>query len=205
VKSWGEISLWKNASSSERFKQTPMPNAQSFVLLFDTIFRSSKTPPAANGRQRGKRHDARGFSLIELLIVLGIILTISAMAIPRLISAVDQARVTRAASEIHSIEVDITIFQATNNGTLPASLSQIEATSLVDPWGHPYQYFNHVTGTGNGGILRQDLFLVALNEDYDLYSLGKDGQTATTIGANVSQDDIIRASTGSYTGVASQY
>ena len=99
--------------------------------------------------------------------------------------------------QIHSLEVNITIFQATNNGKLPADLSQVEATSLVDPWGHPYQYFNHASGTGNGGMLRQDLFLVALNEDYDLYSLGKDGLTATTIGANVSQDDIIRAGSGS--------
>ena len=182
-----------------------MPKAQFVVSKFDAVLRCSTPPLAVNSRQRRARHGSRGFSLIELLIVLGIIMTIMALAIPRLMSALDQARIARAASEIHSIEVNITIFQATNNGNLPTDLSQIEPTSLMDPWGHPYQFFNHASGTGNGGMLRQDLFLVALNEDYDLYSLGKDGLTATTIGANVSQDDIIRAGSGSYTGVASQF
>ncbi len=181
-----------------------MPKAQSVAPLFDAVFRSP-TPPLDVRRQSLRRHASRGFSLVELLIVLGVMLTITALAVPHLMAALDDARIARAAGEIHSIEVNITIYQATNNGNLPADLSQIEATSLVDPWGHPYQYFNHASGTGNGGILRQDLFLVSLNEDYDLYSLGKDGLTATTIGTNVSQDDVIRAGSGGYTGVASQF
>lgn len=182
-----------------------MPSAQSVASLFDAASRSSTAPLAVNCRQRRTFRGSRGFSLIELLIVLGLITTIMALAIPRLISALDDARMTRAVGEIHSIEVNIAIFQATSNGNLPNDLSQIEATSLVDPWGHPYQYFNQASGTGNGGILRQDLFLVSLNEDYDLYSLGKDGQTAAIIGTSVSQDDIIRAASGSYTGIAWQF
>jgi general secretion pathway protein G len=205
LKSWGEISLWKNVSGSERLKQTPMPNAQLVASLFHAVFRSSITPLAVDRRHRRTCHSSRGFTLIELLIVMGIILIITALAVPHLVAALDEARIARAASEIHSIEVNITIFQATNNGTLPTDLSQIESTSLVDPWGHPYQYFNHASGTGNGGLLRQDLFLVSLNEDYDLYSLGRDGQTAATIGSSVSQDDIIRASSGAYTGLVSQF
>jgi general secretion pathway protein G len=205
VKSWGEISLWKNAFSAERLKQTPMPSAHPFVLLPDAIFRSSKTPLAVNSRQRRACPSSRGFSFLELLIVVSVILIITVMALPHLLAVLNEAKVSRAVGEIHAIEVNIAIFQATSTGTLPTDLSQIEATSLIDPWGNPYQYFNHATGTGNGGMLRQDLFLVALNEDYDLYSLGKDGQTATSIGAGVSLDDIIRASSGAYTGLASQY
>ena len=91
------------------------------------------------------------------------------------------------------------------SGPIPPNWRPYVDKVKPDPWGHPYQYFNHATGTGNGGILRQDLFLVSLNEDYDLYSLGKDGQTAASIGANISLDDIIRASSGAYTGPASQY
>jgi general secretion pathway protein G len=185
-----------------------MPNAQPSTYFvashFDALFRRSTAPPAVYPRKRA-RHATRGFSLIELLVVMGIILIIVALATPHLIAALDEARVSRAAGEIHAIEVNITIYQATNNGNLPTDLSQIEATSLTDPWGHPYQYFNHISGTGNGGILRQDLFLVALNEDYDLYSLGRDGQTTASIGASISLDDIVRASTGAYTGPASQY
>jgi general secretion pathway protein G len=182
-----------------------MPSAQHFESQFDVVVRSSETPLAVTRGRRRTLHGSRGFSLLELLIVVGIILIISAMAIPHLLSVLDEAKVTHAVGDIHAIEVNIAIFQATSAGTLPTDLSQIEATSLIDPWGHPYQYFNHTTGTGNGGVLREDLFLVALNEDYDLYSLGKDGQTTAAIGTSVSQDDIIRAATGAYTGVASQF
>jgi general secretion pathway protein G len=202
VKFWGEISFWKHVSSSERLNQTPMPNVQ---VLASPLVRSSSAPPAVNHGRRRTRHATRGFSLIELLVVMGIILIIVALATPKLITALNEARVSRAAGEIHAIEVNITIYQATNNGTLPTDLSQIEATSLIDPWGNPYQYFNHASSTGNGGILRQDLFLVSLNEDYDLYSMGPDGQTAASIGASVSLDDIIRGSSGAYTGPVSGY
>lgn len=183
----------------------PMPKARSVVLMSDAVFRSSKSSLAVNSRQRRAYRSSRGFSFLELLIVVSIILVISAFAMPHLLAALDEAKVSRAVGEIHAIEVNIAIFQATSTGVLPTDLSQIEATSLVDPWGHPYQYFNHLSGTGNGGMLRQDLFLVALNEDYDLYSLGKDGQTTASIGSSVSQDDIIRGSTGAYTGLASQF
>jgi len=182
-----------------------MPIAQRLVSQFEVVSRSSNAPLAQSVGQRRTRHGIRGFSFLELLIVMGIIMVISAFAIPHLFAALDAAKVSRAVGEIHAIEVNIAIFQATSTGTLPADLSQIEATALIDPWGHPYQYFNHATGTGNGGMLRQDLFLVSLNEDYDLYSLGKDGQTTAAIGSSISQDDIVRAATGAYTGLASQF
>ncbi len=183
-----------------------MPNAQaSTQVVASPSVRSSSAPRAVNHGHRRTRYATRGFSLLELLVVMSIILIIVALATPHLIAALNEARVSRAAGELHAIEINITIYQATNNGTLPTDLSQIEATSLIDPWGNPYQYFNHVSSTGNGGILRQDLFLVSLNEDYDLYSMGPDGQTAASIGASVSLDDIIRASSGAYTGPASGY
>jgi general secretion pathway protein G len=180
-----------------------MPNAQSVASQFRVHSRSSSTPRAIERRSSYAQHRrTRGFSVVELLVVLGIMLIITALAIPHLVAALDQAKISRAVEEIHSIEVNITIFQATSNGTLPTDLSQIEATALTDPWGNPYQFFNHISGTGNGGILRQDLFLVPLNEDYDLYSMGKDGLTTAGIGASVSLDDIIRGGSGSYTGLA---
>jgi general secretion pathway protein G len=57
---------------------------------------------------------------------------------------------------------------------------------------------------GNGKA-RKDRFLVPLNTDYDLYSDGPDGKTASPITAAPSQDDIIRASDGSYVGVAADF
>jgi general secretion pathway protein G len=179
-----------------------MPKAQ---VLASLLVRSSTAPRAVNQGHPRAHLSTSGFSLLELLVVMGIILIIVALAIPHLMTALNEARISRATGEIHAIEINITIYQATNSGNLPTDLSQIEATSLTDPWGHPYQYFNHVSGTGNGGILRQDLFLVSLNEDYDLYSMGPDGQTAASIGASVSLDDIIRGSSGAYTGPVSGY
>ena len=54
---------------------------------------------------------------------------------------------------------------------------------------------------GNGQA-RKDRFLVPLNSDYDLYSMGPDGKSSSPITAKPSQDDIIRAADGSYVGPA---
>jgi len=48
-------------------------------------------------------------------------------------------------------------------------------------------------------------FLVPLNSDYDLYSVGKDGASSPPIMAKPSQDDVIRASNGSYVGLAANF
>ena len=44
-----------------------------------------------------------------------------------------------------------------------------------------------------------------LNSDFDLYSMGPDGQTATPLTAKASRDDIVRANNGGFIGVASDY
>jgi general secretion pathway protein G len=76
--------------------------------------------------------------------------------------------------------------------------------NLLDPWGNPYQYLNHYTMKGNGQA-RKDRFLKPLNSDYDLYSMGKDGQSSPPLQAKPSLDDVIRASNGSYVGLASNF
>ena len=144
-----------------------------------------------------------GFTLIELLIVISIMLTIAAMAIPSLLSAINQARIARAVEEVSALEADILGYDV-SYGQLPDSLSQIGRPNFLDPWGNAYQYLNHSTMKGNGKA-RKDRFLVPLNSDYDLYSDGKDGQSASPITAGKSQDDIIRANDGGYVGLASQY
>jgi general secretion pathway protein G len=138
-----------------------------------------------------------------VLIVIVIVLTIAAIAIPNLMSALDAARIARAVSEIDTLEDEITLY-LTINGQFPASLAQIGYGGLLDPWGNPYQYLNHATMKGNGQA-RKDRFLVPLNSDYDLYSMGKDGTSVSPLTAKSSQDDIIRASDGSYVGLASQF
>jgi general secretion pathway protein G len=160
-------------------------------------------PHRASHRSRRHQERSKGFTLVELLITITIILTISAIAVPNLMSALDAARIARAVSDIHTIEDEITLYMV-NNGQNPPSLGAIGYGSLLDPWGHPYQYLDHATMKGNGKA-RKDRFLVPLNSDYDLYSMGKDGASVSPITAKVSQDDIIRAGSGSYVGLASQF
>lgn len=154
---------------------------------------------------RSRRHQKRSdvFTLIEILITVAIMLTVSAIAIPNPMAAMDQARVARAVSEIYTLEDEITLYVDANS-TYPDSLSDIGYGSLLDPWGNPYQYLNHATMHGNGHA-RKDRFLVPLNSDYDLYSMGKDGVSVPPITGQPSQDDIIRASNGAYVGLASQF
>jgi general secretion pathway protein G len=144
-----------------------------------------------------------GFTLIELLIAMAIILTIAAIAVPNFIAAMDLARVARAVGDIKTIEEEITLYDVIYN-QLPDDLSQIGYGNYLDPWHNPYEYLNHSTMKGNGQA-RKDRFLVPLNSDYDLYSDGKDGQTVSPLTAPVSQDDVLRASDGSYTGLASEF
>jgi len=55
------------------------------------------------------------------------------------------------------------------------------------------------------GSARKDHFLVPLNSDYDLYSVGKDGKSRAPLSAPDSADDVIRANDGAYIGLAAHY
>jgi len=145
----------------------------------------------------------RGFTLVELLITMSIIVTLATMAVPPLEAAIELAKVAKAVGDIHTVETEIEEYQITN-GPLPDDLSDIGRPNMLDPWGTPYQYLNHTDMKCNGQA-RKDRFLVPLNSDYDLYSDGQDGQTTAPITAQKSQDDIIRASDGAYVGLASQF
>jgi general secretion pathway protein G len=61
------------------------------------------------------------------------------------------------------------------------------------------------SGGGGGGQPRKDRFLVPINSDYDLYSMGPDGASTPPLTAKASHDDIIRASDGAYVGVAENF
>ena len=52
---------------------------------------------------------------------------------------------------------------------------------------------------------RKDRFLVPINSDFDLYSMGADGETKATLQNKVSRDDIIRASDGGFYGIAENF
>jgi general secretion pathway protein G len=189
-------------SGMKPFELAPVCDASAGTACFQRSSRSLFRPVPEPSAMR-ESNCQTGFTLIELLLIMAISLTISALAIPNLMSALDQARIAKAVGDISAIETEVVEYQVVN-GSLPNTLADIGRDTYLDPWGNPYQYLNHATSTGNGKS-RKDRFLVPLNSDFDLYSMGKDGLSVPPITAKESQDDIIRASDGNYVGLASQF
>jgi general secretion pathway protein G len=149
------------------------------------------------------------------MIVVAIVATLGAIAVPLYSQYIDRANVGTAIADTTSIQQAITMYQA-DNSFYPESLADVNMATLSDPWGTPYQYLNiqtagggggHGGGHGGGGVgqFRKDRFLVPINTDYDLYSKGKNRQSVVALTASTSRDDIIRANNGGYIGLASDF
>ena len=144
-----------------------------------------------------------GFTLLELLIVTMLIGTLAAIAIPIYVEALNTSRIVQARAQIRTISVAINNrYLATD--AYPDSLAEVGFGAMLDPWGHPYQYLK-IVGLKSAGKVRKDKNLVPINADYDLYSIGRDGKTATPLTAKASQDDIIRGNNGAFVGLAADY
>lgn len=143
----------------------------------------------------------RGFTLVELLIVLAIAGLLAALAVPAVRGYIERNQLSQAVLDLSDMSVAIKQLERTT-GALPVSLAAAGYGSKVDPWGNPYQYF--VIGNNPAGA-RRDKNSVPINSDFDLYSLGKDGQSALQINQAVSRDDVLRARDGNFIGLASDF
>ena len=143
-----------------------------------------------------------GYTLIEVMIVTGIIGIAVSLAYPSYINYFDKLDTATVESDFQTIDQKMAIYFA-SYGKYPPSLGAI-GMDIDDPWGEPYQYLNMELANGNGKK-RKDHNLVPINTDYDLYSKGPDGKSASPLTAAISQDDIVRANNGGYIGVASDY
>ncbi|MGD8983734.1 MAG: prepilin-type cleavage/methylation domain-containing protein [Desulfobacteraceae bacterium] len=144
-----------------------------------------------------------GYSLIELFVVIALLATLIGAGIPLYTTYIEKAKMTRAAEHISTLQKEIQMYKLSKK-VLPRRLSDIRDADLVDPYGRPYQYQNF-TNTDEKEKRRKDRFLVPLNTEYDLYSMGRDGQSEPPIMAPKSHDDIVRANDGIYIGPASEF
>lgn len=118
----------------------------------------------------------RGFTLIELMIVVVILGLLATTVMPKILSKPDQARRTKAMVDIRSVQSALAMFK-TDTGRFPTTAEGLQALVAnpglkgfdpdgylekvpTDPWGNRYIYISP-------GLH---------SKDYDLESLGKDGE-----------------------------
>jgi general secretion pathway protein G len=146
----------------------------------------------------------RGFTLIELMIVVLVAAILAMVSTAGYSMFVERARVAKAIGGIGEIHIAVQKYLLTGPGNFPADLSVLGLDTLTDPWGNPYQFLV-LDGLGNNGAARKDKNLVPVNQQYDVYSMGKDGATASPFTSTSGKDDIVMAGDGTYFGLAEDH
>ena len=146
----------------------------------------------------------RAFTLVELMAIVAIISTLAAIGVPTYNGYIDKARNASAMADISNMQIQITRFRA-ERGRPPNTLAEAGLGSPLDPWGRPYQYLRIAGIVPEPPGVRKDHHVHPLNEDFDLYSIGKDGRSAAPLTSDFSWDDIVRANNGRFIGLGSEY
>lgn len=153
-----------------------------------------------DGNRRGR---CAGFTVLELLIVVTVMLILAALVVPSMQSAIASARNARAVSDVRTLG-NAALGWYLQYGVAPDTLSDIGYGGQNDPWGQPYQYLNIATNKGTG-VRRTDRFGVRINTYFEMYSMGPNKNSAASLSATQSQDDIIWANDGFYIGGAANF
>ena len=146
-----------------------------------------------------------GMGLLDLIITVVVFALFIALAVPAYNNFANRGRVAGAIGDVGSLAIAIERFSVNNNDRLPNTLDELPMDIPLDPWGNEYQYLNIRTAGAGAGGLRKDGNLNPLNTDFDLYSLGADGESAGPLSAGQSRDDIVRANNGAFIGLGEDY
>ncbi len=137
---------------------------------------------------RGRSAEA-GFTLLELLVVLGIVSLLAAIAAPQVLRYLGKARSEAAKAQISAISTALELY-ALDNGTYPPQQFGLnalvqppqnipswkgpylkKAEGLLDPWGRPYEYrFPGRKGQIEIFSLGRDNVPGGTGEDQDIYN-----------------------------------
>jgi general secretion pathway protein G len=146
----------------------------------------------------------RGFTVVEIMVVLAIVGVLVGIALPRYQDYRERIKIQQAITDIRAMNALLRA-RMNDDSVPPDNLTAIGWASKVDPWGRPYQYQRLQGIKGVAGKARKNKNLVPLNTDFDLYSIGKDGATAGPLTVPASRDDVLLANDGRFVGLASDY
>ena len=145
-----------------------------------------------------------GLTLVEVVIALAILSIIATVGVPLYNGYVNEARIATAVQDIRQMALILDDYYLDDDP--PATLAAA-GLDMVDPWGNPYEYLwlRGNPAPGLSGARRRDKSMNPGNSDYDLFSKGADGRTATQYTAEKARDDVVRANDGDFFGLAENH
>lgn len=126
-----------------------------------------------------KQRNQRGFTLIEIMVVVVILGILAAAVVPKIMSRPEQARIEKAKHDIGALESALNIYKL-DNYQYPSTDQGLESL-VTKPSGSPqprnYKKGGYIKKLNNDPWGNEYLYLFpGTHTDLDLYSLGPDGQ-----------------------------